>query len=396
MLPSVRLLLARPFATAAVAALALAASFLPTAVFNSHYIGDWSAVSAETPLVQQANPAMLAAGNGLILALQNLTPPVFPLAPWWNAHAYLAAPKWFLAHMEAFFEPGGAHFMLPEIQFETSAGLGMGVTLLLLGSWIIAGRLRPPNGWRLPQSGEAWLLALIRWTPFVALAAFCLKTAMTTSARILTPYYCLALPFFLVGPGMSRLVRSRAWQCCALLALFPALVLLIINPPRPLWPAQTILTRLAASRPQDKTFATAAALYSGYAKAWDALAPIREHLPAKEKQVGFISMVMASSLETSLWRPFGQRKVVHLLPESSAEEIARLGVRYVAVGAYSATAPIDNVPFSEWIEAWCQARNGRMVGTARTRHRATREEALWYVVELGPPDAAHSGKAPNP
>jgi hypothetical protein len=186
-------------------------------------------------------------------------------------------------------------------------------------------------------------------------------------------------------------VRSRAWQCCALLAMLPALVLVIINPPRPLWPAQTVLKRLAALRPHAKSLGLAATLYSSYATSWDALADVRKLLPPGAKKVGFIPMVRASSLETSLWRPFGQRQVINLPPEITAEQIAALGIRYVAVGAYSPTARIRDVPFSEWIENWCRARNGRIVGTAWARHRATMEEALWYVVEVGlPSDAPNS------
>ncbi|HOX58582.1 MAG TPA: hypothetical protein PLC99_16995 [Verrucomicrobiota bacterium] len=398
MLPSVKLVLARPLSTVLVGVAALVGSYLPTAALNHFHLGDWSGMSVLTPAVHRAHPATLVAGNLMNLSVQNLAPPIFPVAQWWNAHAYRVLPQSFITAIEEAFEPAGAHFSLPEIHYEYMAGLGMGVTILLLVSWVIAHLVHPANvGPRFPQSVDQWFLALVRWSPFVVLAVYTLTTAMSTSGRIVTPYYCFFLPFFLVGPGWSKLVRSRTWQFWALLMMLPALVLVVINPPRPLWPAQTVLSRLAARNPHSKNLGTAAILYASYATRWDALADIRQYLPPGEKRVGFISLVGASSLEASLWRPFGQRRIIHVPVESTLEQIAALGIRYVAVGIESPTARIHDVPASEWIENWRQARDGKIVGTARVRQRATKDEAVWHVIELESPiNTLQRGKALGP
>ena len=396
--PSLKLLWLRPLATAGVAAVAAGASFLPTAVLNYHYARDWSGAAAEMPAERMArlNPLVGLVGNALNLTAQNLTPPVFPMADWWNEHAYRALPRSLQSEMEHSFEPGGAHLQVAEIQFEPSAGLGFGVSLLLLVSWIAAWRLRASQ----PQSrgpvGEArgsaraaagiprcgtLHLKLVRWSPFISLLVYMAKLAMSTSARILTPFYALLLPAFLAGRGHETLVRRRWWRGSAVVVFLLALVLVVINPGRPLWPAQRVLSWLAVRSPQSRVISRGKMLYESYAVRWDALAPVREHLPDLEKSVGMISFLTSTTLETSLWRPFGQRRIWWLRADDTLQEITGRGIHYVVIAADSPTARAGGIPLEDWLAAWLPAHRGKVVAQARTRNVATKESAVWYVIE---------------
>src|SRR5437867_209228 len=381
--PALRLLWRRTLATAAVVAVASGASLLPTAALNYYYTRDWSGASFELPPQQAAGLDRRVAfiGNALNLAAQNLVPPVFPMAEWWNEHAYRALPHSLLAGMEKTFEPGGAHVKVAEMQFEPSAGLGFGVSLLLLISWLCARCIHPsPLGSRAAITGPH--LALVRWSPFISLLVYMASLALSTSARIIAPYYCLMMPVLLAGQGQLTLVRRRWWKTLGLVVFLLALMLVVINPGRPLWPAKTVLGWLSVHRPQSQVVARARLLYDSYATRWDALAPVRNALPPEEKNVGLIALVTASTLETSLWRPFGQRRIWWLGPGDSPQDITRKGIRYVLIGADSLASRVADLPFKDWVQSWAQSHHGRIVSQTWARHVATKEPSPWYVVEL--------------
>ena len=232
----------------------------------------------------------------------------------------------------------------------------------------------------IPRCGTLHL-ALVRWSPIISLLVFMAKLALSTSARILTPFYGLLLPAFLVGRGHETVVRRRWWKVLAAVVFLLALMLVVINPGRPLWPAQTVLGRLALRYPQSRIIARGKMLYESYAVRWDALAPVREHLPYQEKRVGMISFLTSTTLETSLWRPFGQRRIWWLRPDDTLQEIAGKGIHYVLIGADSPTARARTMPLQDWLAAWLPAHHGKVVAQARTRNVATKESAAWYVVE---------------
>ena len=78
--PLVPLLRRKPVATALVVFLAAAVSFLPTAILNVHFIGDWSGLSIERAGMAVKNPLVGVWGNALLWLLDNFTPPLFPFA----------------------------------------------------------------------------------------------------------------------------------------------------------------------------------------------------------------------------------------------------------------------------------------------------------------------------
>ncbi len=80
-------------ATALVILLAALVSFLPTAILNFHYLGDWSGLSIEHKGMDMKNPVVGVWGNALLIAFNNFIPPLCPFAGWWNQHALTLLPQ---------------------------------------------------------------------------------------------------------------------------------------------------------------------------------------------------------------------------------------------------------------------------------------------------------------
>src|SRR5207245_1355240 len=72
--------------------LALLVSFLPTAILNVRYCGDWSGLALERSGMDMKNPLVGLWGNSSLFLLDNLVPPFFPAASWWNQNALSVLP----------------------------------------------------------------------------------------------------------------------------------------------------------------------------------------------------------------------------------------------------------------------------------------------------------------
>jgi hypothetical protein len=376
--PSLGLLLRRPLASGVVATISIFSSALPLMFLMHQNGGGWTGAKLERGL-PLASPLVSLAGNGLNLGLENVLPPVFPMAGWWNEHVYRLLPASFIAKLERSFEPGASHLAAIEIQYEICAGVGFGLTLLLLVSWLWARFCRRSDRPRFELH-----LTLVRWSPFVSLLAFMLAVDVSGPARIITPYYCLLMPLLLTGRCHEILVRRKGWRGAAALTLLIAAGLLIINPPRPLWPARTILNPLSKKYPRSSLINRAAMLYEAYAERWDALAPIRNQLPPNARNIGFIIVFMSgSTMETSLWRPFGQRRIWHLPPSVSRSELEQKGIRYMVVGTDSSSPTIPE-RYKKWIDTWLVPNGGKVIAQDGVKVLATAERQPWYVIEMAP------------
>jgi len=378
LLPSIRMLLRKPLPTVAVALVAVVVSVGPNTYFNLKRLGDWSGASVEAPEFAHLTPGVAFVGNALNLTAQNLVPPIFPAAGWWNEHFHRTLPSTLLKKLEAGFEPGGAHVKLMEMQLEVAAGLGFGVCVLLLISMLASLR---HGACRHSQTNALWERC-VRWSAWVSLLVYMLATGLSTSGRLIAPYYCYLLPAFLAWPGHALLVRRRWWRALGIGVFALAAMLLAMNPGRPLWPAERCFTWLAQKKPGSGALRKAALLYQSYSGRWDALAPIRRHLPAQARNVGLISFISASSIETSLWRPFGQRRIWWLRPASPLDEMKRKGIRFVVVGTDGPEARKHNLVFQPWFESWVRENGGSIVAEEHIRLLATGEPSPWYVVEF--------------
>jgi hypothetical protein len=344
-LPLWRLLRDKPIGTSRVAVLAVLASFLPTAMLNLSHCGNWSGLNLEREGMNMSNPIVGIWGNAFLLLVNNLCPPFFPLAGWWNQHALQLLPGVIVRPLVANFEQG--FHMLWELPTEDWAGIGPGVTVLMLvAAWWALPRFRLRH--KSPRSGLGISPAALRFaliSPWVALLAYCAKSGMVTPARLIAPYYPLLLPLLLVGAEQATLVRRRWWRGLAWAVFLVAFVVLIVTPARPLWPAQTILTKALELQPDNRLLARALKTYSVYALRSDLLAELRAALPPDLKVVGFLGT--PDDLDISFWRPYSTRRVDQIGHRETAAQVRARKLQYAIVSGVH--FELAKMSFTDWL-----------------------------------------------
>ena len=362
--------------TAFVIFLVALVSFLPMAWLNAHYLrGDWSGLSIEDAGMNMNNPVVGIWGNALLLVLNNFVPPLFPFAGWWNQHALSLLPHFLAAPLVANFQPGFQ--VLPELPTEDWAGFGFGLSLLALVSWLASWRSGRSTR-RSPETAPLISAKLCRWVllaPWFALMAYAMKSGMVTPQRLIAPYYPLLLPLLLTGAGPARVVRCGWWRGLVGGVLVLALVVLVLSPDRPLWPAKTILSRAAAQYPGQRSLARALNVYAVYDGRSDALAGVRALLPPGLPVVGFIGT--KDDCDISLWRPFGERRVEHFFLTDPPEKI-RSQVQYVVVGG------LNLKEHDTTLDAWLPLAGAELVATTNALVKITDGPQAWYVVRFRP------------
>jgi hypothetical protein len=349
------------------AAVAAVISFLPIAVMNKIHSGGWLGTSLEVAHVEMAKPLTGVAGNLFQLALHNATPPLFPLAGWWNRHCAAILPQSWIAD----FQPGFS--MVGELPDEDWAGIGFGLSVLLAVS-VVTGffvrAARPPSALSLQPS------ALLLLAPWLALLFFCAKSAMNTPARLIAPYYPLLLPLLLAGAGQSHIVRRRWWRILAGGVVMLAFLVLALSPDRPLWPARQILSRLAAQHPGSHLISRALDVYTVYSHRSDPLASLRPLLPPDLRAVGFVGG--PDDPDISLWRPFGSRRVEHFLLTDPPERFRKEHIEYAVVSGMNLEA------HGLTVEDWLQQSGTELVATTRATLKVSVGPEPWFIVRFKP------------
>jgi hypothetical protein len=190
---------------------------------------------------------------------------------------------------------------------------------------------------------------------------------MTTSyvlstARLLAQYYPLLVIPFLVFAGQSRVVRQRWWQALAMVMFALAVLPVVANPSRPLFPWKDTLSWLRNAGCPESLVSRAEAVYSVYNSRSDAFAPVIPLL-GDERVVGLVTY---DDPETDLWRPFGSRRVIHVCHNDSGEYLRSRGIRYVLVHPEKFKMLFQQ-PFDQWLEEI----NGTQVAVVPLTLRAT-------------------------
>ena len=374
LLPCVPLILKRLVPTIGVALVAACASFLPTAVLNVKYCGDWSGNRAEQATFLRGGPVLHVAQNCVLLLEQNFVPPVFPMADAWNKAVLKIMPPELVKKLEAGFETPGAHLAVEEMAVEENAGIGFGVSALLLLTFI-GTRFSKPAG----KNGLAAPRLFFYRRAILAGAAFSLLpylavSGSATAARLLTPYYCLIVPVFLLRQSGDWIRRNPWWRWIGGVVFVMAFGLVVISPARPLWPAQYLLSRL--DHGNSRLLKRAESVYNVYAQRADGFAPVLKILPEDATVLGLVSF---DDPETSLWKPFGRRRIKHVVATDTADDLGRRGIKYLLINSEFLATHSGRTP-----EQWLAANHAVLLQTIPLTLRASRGSTDWVVAELRP------------
>ena len=210
--------------------------------------------------------------------------------------------------------------------------------------------------------------------PWVSLLAYFIKSAMMDLPRHLSAYYPLLLPLLLIGAGQEAVVRRRWWRWLAGGVVLLAVPVLVLTPGRPLWPAQTILSKLLALKPGQPLLVRALNVYSVYNVRSDPLANVRALLPKGLSVVGF--MGTGDDIDISLWRPLGSRRVMHILAEDTAEQTRQRGIQYAVVSGYNLECEHTT------LAAWMARVHAELLATVTATVTVTQGPQPYYLVRL--------------
>jgi hypothetical protein len=348
--------------------LALAVSAVPLMLLNQSHTGSWNGDPQNEAHMQIKNPVAAVLGNGFLLAEQSLLPPVFPGSVRFNDRLTRALPD----SLKAAF-PRLRGNKLTELPGEEGAGLGLLLTLpLLLVLAVSLCRLRPVGSSK----------SLFRRLPPVALAAwvaalvFMAKLGSEAGPRLLLPYYLPVLMPVLLLPLQQEWLRFRVWRLFLFLLALGILPVLVLSMSRPLWPAQSIATRLALAHPGNPTLQRLAATYTAYARRNDVLAPVRAALPDNAREVGFIAG--SNDTDYSLWRPFGERTVRYLRPDLR-RFLQKPDMEWVVV-KQAIWPDLSPVP----LETWAAEHHAEIVATLPIVELVSWGPENWWVLHFPP------------
>jgi hypothetical protein len=379
LLPSLKVTLRRPVATLLVAVLAAGGSGLPTIYFNWHMTGDWSGARLSNNGVEHAVVYRTVA-NAVSLSLQNLVPPMFPMADQFNKTARHDVSPELSRKLDALGEGEGWWMQVPQMQIEEIAGFGLGLTALL-GVSFVAGVVR--RGKEPADSGPGRLLtsrparpwvAAVRWSSVLVLFLVLTQANVAAVGRLFAAYYILPCTLFLARPGHERLVRQRWWHGLAWLVFLMSAILLAVSPARPLFPRDAVLARIRSREAAHPALTRIDVVYSTYRERPTAFRPVLAALPADTRVLGYIAF---DKPETSLWQPFGSRRIIHVCPGDSPDELKGEGVRYILVDADEFETWF-NCPFTQWI----RQMNAVVVREIPLRVLAGKDTQTWSLVEL--------------
>ena len=116
----------------------------------------------------------------------------------------------------------------------------------------------------------------------------------------------------------------------------------------------------------------------------EVFAPVIAALPADASVLGFYADDFP---ETSLWKPFGSRRILHLKISDSPEEIRQRGIKYVLVVA-------DKLKES-WGQ-WLQRMDARELQTVTLKMWGSLPPFVWHLVEFNPHASGQNNASPEP
>jgi hypothetical protein len=220
-------------------------------------------------------------------------------------------------------------------------------------------------------------LALI--SPWLALIAYSAKSGMVTPGRLIAPYYPLLLPLLIVGAEQAILVQKHWWRLLVWLVFLTSFFVLVVTPARPLWPAQTILTRAVQAKPESRLLKRALTTYSVYSIRSDPLPELRAQLPENLKLVGFLGT--PDDLDISFWRPYLTRQVAQISAFETAEQLRERKLTHAIVsGAGLEWFALSNTNLT--LESWLTQTRAEVLTNMSTTITVSAGTQDWHVVRF--------------
>lgn len=383
MFPALKLVLRRPVFSMLVAVLAIGASLLPTAYLNWRQCGDWTGLKVEQPTVGGKGKLERFAANAVNAILLNIEPPVFPFSRQWDKFVSRVVPERASEALHNRMEPGLAEFKLPELQVEEAAGLGCGVTLMLI--ILLAKKIRVKLPW--PPNPLNLSVALL-FATCLALAVLMMESGDEGIGRYLLPFYLLLAAPCLTGPTAGAIFRSRAWRIVGYMVFATAGMLLVINPARPLGPINSLLKADDAEHSSHRLWQRIRTVYSVYGLRGNCFAPVLAALPPEANPLGFVGW---DEPEAALWRPFGARRIEHICHSDTPEEVRKRDLKYALVCSRTLTFQ-DHTTLTNWLALY----DADPVKIFMLQLRAGQDPYAWALVKFKPLPAQYKPvAAPN-
>jgi len=365
-IPIKGILLRRPVSLSGILLICIFSSFIPTAISNSFYSGTWGGDKDNLHGVKISNPIAGVIGNSLQMTIGALAPPIFPAAKLFNkkSEELLNHPP--LSDIKKDFPR--LELSLGEMAVEEGAGLGLGITLLLIISLISGSFLK--SGGRTIICKQSLLFGLLCW---LALFAFMAKLGSESAARLAAPYYAGIVIPLLALRSQGLLIAKRWWRLLAAACAISVLPAVLLNPARPLLPVKIILATAKACGLNGAAIQRVEKVYGVYGNRNDQLEEVRLHLPPGAKVLGFAGI--GNESEYSFWKPLGVRKIIDLKPikgkiPSLQGLDAIVGSEFGINDRYHLTA----LELARTVQ-------GSMIWEGRVAVMAGREPMSWYVIK---------------
>jgi hypothetical protein len=90
-----------------------------------------------------------------------------------------------------------------------------------------------------------------------------------------------------------------------------------------------------------------------------------------------LGLITFDDPETSLWRPFGSRRIEHVCPEDTPADLKRQGIEYVLLREETL-----KICFKCSLDDWLKQMNAQVVQKIPLNLRASRGALDWYLVQL--------------
>ena len=370
--PSLLLLNKRFIASAAILFVSASVSFLPSAALNRCYTGDWSGDPHNVEHIKLDSPIAGILGNGLQVGLQSLEPPFLPLARTVENWIWDRFPE----RLQSILKAGFPRFVIGfrELPQEESAGLGIGITVLLIASIAAALRYRRRHQTKAFNRAE-WQGLVVSFLTWISLFVYMTKLGSESTSRLIAAYYPLVLLPALLNDAQRHIVRERWFQILGICTAAIAVAALILTPSRPLWPSEQFFDWATVQCPHNGLLAEAKKVYSVYRSRNDLFGQLRRCIPDSIPVLGVIEG--SDDAESSLWRPYGARRVVHVLP---GERQLESELQWLVVKD-SVVASTNHGGFGRWLEK----DGGVLVTNQLILEKASINPEEWSVVRFPGP-----------